>query len=631
MRLKIAILLLPLFAGCVGTPPPARDQRAVGPRMPEPLPDSTGFGNHALTLAAGRRSLWVGTYGHGIYVMRDSGGWQRIAVRPNDSTSISWNFVNSLALTRDSTVWYGTVGNGFGRSRDGGRTWSNWTLAQLGPEWQYVAADGIRTRGDTVYIATADGLRVTWDDGRSWRCVQGVERLTGGADAKPDGCTEKLYALPSEYLLSIALDPKGVVWVGHLKGVSMSRDQGRTWTTPAARSPIDVRIRAIAVDSYSVWLAGEGSYFRAETGKPLEKVEPRAPGFPALPGSPRVLVSVAPVLEGPIPAPLIGTSFGLAAPSLSGEEYHIHYLPAGERFRPAADVWALILWGAWPIAGTGTGINRILAGEFPPTPPARRTGAPEPPRHPLLTRPIAAGDGNPYIDATYRYGSTMGGNFQQHQGVEFNNPAGTPVRAVADGVVIFAGKAEAGANTVAVLHDQRLGDGHVFSTYFHNSTLSARHGQRVRAGEVIAQVGNTGRATNEHLHLEIHVAPTPDSSKIVHPDVRFPEFTVNPQLFLEPLPGTGIVAGRVLDQSGQPVRGARIYGLVQAYPEETPLSFVETYGDRAHAHPQYQENFAIGDIPAGEYTLGVELGGRKIWRRITVQPGRLSFVEFRPD
>src|SRR2546430_12115252 len=45
------------------------------------------------------------------------------------------------------------------------------------------------------------------------------------------------------------------------------------------------------------------------------------------------------------------------------------------------------------------------------------------PRHTWFERPIALTH-QPYIDQTYRYGSTMGGNFQQHQGVEFNNPDG---------------------------------------------------------------------------------------------------------------------------------------------------------------------------------------------------------------
>ena len=627
MPRNVLLLLLPLLAACIGSPPPAPPSLA-GPRLPDPLPDSSGFGNHVLALARGpRNTLWVGTYGHGIYVMpRDSAGrWERIAVRSNDSTSISWNFVNSLAQGRDSTMWYGTVGNGFGRSRDRGRTWQNWTLAQLGPEWQYVTADGIRTRGDTVFIATADGLRISWDGGQRWRCIQATDRVSGGADPKPDGCTERINSLPSDYLLAIELAPDGTIWLGHLKGASISRNQGRTWTAPASSTPIDVRVRAIAVDSLYIWLAGETTFFKAKPGDPLERTEPRAPGYPTLQGQPRVLKE----LPG-ADAPLIGLSNGLAAPGATGM-FHIHYLPAGERFRPAADVWSVIWWGTWPLSGTGVGINRVLAGEFPPMPPPPRGPAPEAPKHALLSRPIAGGDGNPFIDATYRYGSTMGGNFQQHQGVEFNNPAGTPVRAIADGVVVFAGKAEAGSNTVAIRHDQRLEEQHVFSTYFHNSSLSASVGQRVRAGEVIARVGNTGRATNEHLHLEVHVAPTTDSSKIVHPDLRFPEYTVNPQLWLEPLPGTGIVAGRVLDASGQPVPGARIYGLVQPYPEETPFSFIETYQDRGHAHPLYTENFAIGDIPAGEYVIGTEISGRKVWRRVNVQPGRVTFVELRPQ
>jgi hypothetical protein len=68
-------------------------------------------------------------------------------------------------------VWYGTVGNGWGLSKDGGRTWRNWTYDQLGPEWQYVVPAGIATRGDTTVIATADGLQITTDDGASWTAV----------------------------------------------------------------------------------------------------------------------------------------------------------------------------------------------------------------------------------------------------------------------------------------------------------------------------------------------------------------------------------------------------------------------------------------------------------------------------
>ena len=141
---------------------------------------------------------------------------------------------------------------------------------------------------------------------------------------------------------------------------------------------------------------------------------------------------------------------------------------------------------------------------------------------------------------------------------------------------------------------------------------------------------NTGRATNDHVHLEIHVAPTADSAAIVNPEERFPPHTVNPQLWLEPLPGTGIVAGRVTDGNGQRIQGARIYGLVLAYPEEAPLTFVETYGDRAHADPAYSENFAIGDVPAGEYRLAVMIDGARVWRRINVEAGKVTFVEFHP-
>ena len=591
---------------------------------PPQLPDSAGWGVHVLALArAPDSALWVGTYGEGIFVLRPgASAWERI--RSGDSTSISWNFVNSFAFPSDGSVWYGTVGNGFGRSTDGGRTWRNWTFATLGPEWQYVAPDGIRAIGDTVFIATADGLRVSADGGETWRCAQAAGAPAGGASGHDDRCGERALTLPSEYLLALdarATDEGTEVWIGHLHGAAVSRDGGRTWRElgSAERLPRQ-RVRAIQATDSLLWIATEeGIYGGPGAGSPLRRIEEgwRDPVGP----KPRAFV------EGGEGAPRVLSWRGVAL--YQEEAYRLPQVVPPE-WVPAQDAWAAIEGpGDTPLIGTATGLWQP-----PNQPPAPSYSAssdvarPRPPQRDWLDRPIRADEGNPHVDATYRYGSTMGGNFQQHQGVEFNNPAGTTVRAVHDGVVAFAGPAEAGALTVAILHDRGAPGRHVYTVYYHNTELLVRRGDRVRAGDPIARVGNTGRATNDHLHLEVHVTPAADSALVVNPQERFPPHTVNPQLWLRPLPGTGVVAGRVLDSRGEPVPGARIHGLVLPYPEETPFSFAETYRERAHPDPLYQEHFAVGDVPAGRYVLGVEIEGTRVWRVIEVAPGGVTFVEF---
>ena len=157
--LLVASTLITLGCGRADTD----DVADSGDAPPEsPLPDPSGWGTQVLAVAqAPDGAVWVGTYGDGIYVSRDGTGtdWEHIA-SSDDSTSISWDFVNSFAFA-PGEVWYGTIGNGWGLSRDGGATWENWTFRKLGPRWQYVVPDGIRTAGDTAYIATADGLRIT--------------------------------------------------------------------------------------------------------------------------------------------------------------------------------------------------------------------------------------------------------------------------------------------------------------------------------------------------------------------------------------------------------------------------------------------------------------------------------------
>ena len=654
-----AILALTMsVVACSSAPPPEPLRQRVR-TLPPALPDTTGWGVHILALAqdtVGR--LWAGTYGNGIYVLEppprnaareDSaaerrpergaidpaalvrgGRWRRIAA--GDSGSIAWDVVNAIAITRAGDIWYGSVGNGFGRSRDGGARWRNWSGDVLGARWQYVAPNGIRTLGDTVYIATADGLRISRDGGERWTCVVATGR---GTRADPS-CAEQLAALPNEYLLSIDVDTLGRVWAGGLAGLSMSPDGGRTWRAlgPTQGLPTE-RVRAVVMNTDStVWAATESRIYvdslRKKDEFSFKEANIRSPGFARLPGAVRAMVAS----PGRLP-PTLALSHGMAAGDTETGNYRLYYLAAAENYRPAGDLWSVAWWGPplWPIGAASTGLNLTLVGDFRPedaTTAARAIETAEP-AHAWFERPIADSAANPYVDATYRYGSTLGGRLQQHQGIEFNNPEGTPVRAIGEGVIVYAGQAEAGSNTVAIRHDRTFQDQHVFSTYYHNSTIDVRVGDRVRMGQVIARVGNTGRATNNHLHLEVHVAPTTDSATIVNPAERFPPHTVNPQLWLRPLPGTGIVAGRVLDESGQPVAGARIHGLVLPYPVETPFSYAETYGDRAHGDPAYNENFAVGDVPAGSYLVGVIIGEERVWRRVRVEAGRVTIVEFRPS
>jgi len=85
-----------------------------------------------------------------------------------------------------------------------------------------------------------------------------------------------------------------------------------------------------------------------------------------------------------------------------------------------------------------------------------------------------------------------------HMGVDFSAPAGTPVSAVADGVVTYAGERSGYGNVIEIDH----GNGYM-TRYAHNSAFVAEVGTRVHAGQVIVKVGSTGRSTGSHCHFEV--------------------------------------------------------------------------------------------------------------------------------
>jgi murein DD-endopeptidase MepM/ murein hydrolase activator NlpD len=91
------------------------------------------------------------------------------------------------------------------------------------------------------------------------------------------------------------------------------------------------------------------------------------------------------------------------------------------------------------------------------------------------------------------------GYTRMHRGIDFHAPYGSPIYAVSDGTVEFAGRHGGHGNFVKLGHGGGLETG-----YAHMSRIAVAPGERVRRGEVIGYVGSTGLATGPHLHFEVY-------------------------------------------------------------------------------------------------------------------------------
>ncbi|MFC0206247.1 M23 family metallopeptidase [Novosphingobium soli] len=91
------------------------------------------------------------------------------------------------------------------------------------------------------------------------------------------------------------------------------------------------------------------------------------------------------------------------------------------------------------------------------------------------------------------------GYVRMHAGIDFGAAYGSPIHAVAEGVVTFAGRHGGHGNYVRLQHGGGLATG-----YGHMSRIAVRGGTRVRAGQVIGYVGSTGLSTGPHLHFEAY-------------------------------------------------------------------------------------------------------------------------------
>ncbi len=87
-----------------------------------------------------------------------------------------------------------------------------------------------------------------------------------------------------------------------------------------------------------------------------------------------------------------------------------------------------------------------------------------------------------------------------HMGTDFGAPTGTPIRSVAKGTVVRAGKAGGHGNYIEIQHDKRYR-----TSYSHLSRIGVRKGETVSQGQVIGAVGSTGMSTGPHLHFQLWI------------------------------------------------------------------------------------------------------------------------------
>ena len=90
--------------------------------------------------------------------------------------------------------------------------------------------------------------------------------------------------------------------------------------------------------------------------------------------------------------------------------------------------------------------------------------------------------------------------YRPHHGVDYAAPKGTPVRAVADGVVVFRGWGGGGGNTLKIKHANNITTGYLHLSGFAKGIVK---GKRVSQGDVIGYVGSTGTSTGPHLDYRV--------------------------------------------------------------------------------------------------------------------------------
>lgn len=257
---------------------------------------------------------------------------------------------------------------------------------------------------------------------------------------------------------------------------------------------------------------------------------------------------------------------------------------------------------------------------------------PSPHDHFYFTSPISAlGVDSAY--SSYPYGGVFFDDVV-HTGIDIPGDIGTPILAAGSGKVIYAGQGvyrgvdnvfdDPYGKAVIIEHDFGYQGEPLFTLYAHLDEIQVVKGQIVDVGQQIGQLGNTGKTTGPHLHFEVRLGKNDFFS------------TRNPDLWISPPIGWGVLVGQILTYAGFPLERQRI----TLYPAEDnpvngPVNGAVWVGYSyqnltVNSDPYYYENFSLANLPAGKYAIYISVVeiGRTYSTEIEIKPGQVTFFRF---
>lgn len=243
--------------------------------------------------------------------------------------------------------------------------------------------------------------------------------------------------------------------------------------------------------------------------------------------------------------------------------------------------------------------------------------------HFYFSRPIPSGEVN-WANPNYRYGSTANGEESIHTGVDLGAQRGTQVLAAARGEVLWVGyglyrgifdTTDPYGLAIAIRHDFGHLDQPLFTVYAHLQSTSVWKGQTVERGEAIGEVGSTGHASGPHLHFEVRLGENRYFA------------TRNPELWVVPAEGWGVLAGKMLDSFGRPL--SNFYFQIESIDSGDIWEAWSYEVGTIIPDEIYQENFIVGDLPGGPYIVRTFFVGKVFETTLYIFPGQTNTILFR--